>query len=498
MKTYQILLDQKWAKSLIFCLSFVPNLFSQPCVLALSHPEAIAVLPDGRLLIADIDQRIIFQVSREGKSSEFAIIPGKKQGNYIHKDFGVTRSFRYLSVSKDGDLAIKVDDSIWLISGDGGIRKLSNWFPSKDKYSFPSINGLAFDASSNLQGLISVSMDRFLHVVAGKVGVSTTKLHGAFGSQPSGLFSYAPGIFLALPYKENCVWAINSNGEIQRFAGQFGVAGGENGHRLEASFRYPEGLAVLPDGTVFIADTWNHVIRKINPAGQISVYVGAVGAPGGQDGDSGHARFFLPTSLATAPDGSLYVLDSWTHNVRRVLPNGEVRTVVSCATPHPQWKQLPAFNTDADRHSWLSVWWDRIEMLTVADACDLMLPAILGMTDRRGRLHSLKTNPGWDDDLARLCRLFNEIYFGIRHDPLKDGYKQVQELLMVRGFLRRNGEPAVNVIPDKDRVALTSEIKTVLTNQYRGHSHHRIWDNKFVIPYLSPTNTGNPEAKPTH
>jgi kumamolisin len=93
-----------------------------------------------------------------------------------------------------------------------------------------------------------------------------------------------------------------------------------------ASFRYPQGVAVDAGGNIFVADTFNNVIRKITPAGVVSTAYGSVGGtPGNADGTGTAATFNAPVGLAFDPFGNLFVADSGNGLVREIT-NGVVST----------------------------------------------------------------------------------------------------------------------------------------------------------------------------
>jgi sugar lactone lactonase YvrE len=73
---------------------------------------------------------------------------------------------------------------------------------------------------------------------------------------------------------------ITSAGVVRTLAGQSGVAGYQDGVGSEARFFNPFGIAADDAGNVYVADTWNQVIRKITPAGVVSTVVGKAGAEG--------------------------------------------------------------------------------------------------------------------------------------------------------------------------------------------------------------------------
>ncbi|HSH37505.1 MAG TPA: SMP-30/gluconolactonase/LRE family protein [Chthoniobacterales bacterium] len=127
------------------------------------------------------------------------------------------------------------------------------------------------------------------------------------------------------PY--NAIRKIAVNGVVTTVAG-FHNAGGAllDGPAAAARFHVPSDLVLAPDGVLYVADTYNHAIRKITPAGEVTTLCGGSG-PGSEDGAGRAARFRYPTGIARATDGTLYVADQSNHTVRRVTPDGTVTTL---------------------------------------------------------------------------------------------------------------------------------------------------------------------------
>lgn len=92
-----------------------------------------------------------------------------------------------------------------------------------------------------------------------------------------------------------------------------------------ARFDSPVGLAVRPDGTVVVADSRNHRIRTVSVSGVVSTLAG--GAEGDADGAGTAATFRFPTGVAVGPDGAVYVADAGNHRIRRVAPDGTTTTI---------------------------------------------------------------------------------------------------------------------------------------------------------------------------
>jgi RHS repeat-associated protein len=103
---------------------------------------------------------------------------------------------------------------------------------------------------------------------------------------------------------------------------------GDGGPATKASLRRPTGSAVGPDGSLYIADTDNHRIRRVGPDGKISTVAGT-GRSGfsGDGGPAAKAALYAPDDFGIGPDGSIYIADNGNARVRRVWPDGTIRTV---------------------------------------------------------------------------------------------------------------------------------------------------------------------------
>jgi len=114
---------------------------------------------------------------------------------------------------------------------------------------------------------------------------------------------------------------INGAGIISLVAGTPGTAGytGDGGPATEATFDTPSDVAVSPDGSIIVADTMNHALRLITPDGTISTLAG--NGERGFDGDGGPAAEALldrPYGVTVGPDGTVYVADTHNHRIRRI------------------------------------------------------------------------------------------------------------------------------------------------------------------------------------
>ncbi|MBV9402943.1 MAG: hypothetical protein JO018_04350, partial [Candidatus Eremiobacteraeota bacterium] len=124
-----------------------------------------------------------------------------------------------------------------------------------------------------------------------------------------------------------------SVGTIETIAGS-GYSGVADGPRFKAQFLMPAGVAVSPNGTIFVSDSAAQRIKAIFPDGVVRTVAG--GGPlsysglyvrgGYRDGQGAQARFDRPTGLAVGKNGELYIADTNNHCIRVLYPGGRVET----------------------------------------------------------------------------------------------------------------------------------------------------------------------------
>ena len=123
-----------------------------------------------------------------------------------------------------------------------------------------------------------------------------------------------------------------TTGQVTTLAGT-GTEGFADGPGNTAQFNYPTGVAVAPNGTVYVADQGNHRIRAINPTtGQVTALAGSTA--GFADGPGNTAQFNFPTGVAVAPNGTVYVADQENQRIRAINPTtGQVTTLAGTGAP---------------------------------------------------------------------------------------------------------------------------------------------------------------------
>lgn len=145
------------------------------------------------------------------------------------------------------------------------------------------------------------------------------------GSNSTARFYYPKGA--ALDSAGNLYFADSGNHTIRKMApgglvttlaGLAGTSGSADGTGNTARFFNPSGVDVDADGNLYVADTGNHTIRFITPAGAVSTLAGMAGNPGAKDGTNSAARFYHPMRVALDPGGNLYVADTYSHTIRKI------------------------------------------------------------------------------------------------------------------------------------------------------------------------------------
>ena len=196
-------------------------------------------------------------------------------------------------------------------------------------------NGVAVDAQGNLfisdeatHTIRKVTPAGDVTTFAGK-GLEPGDLNGTGSAarfkNPSGIAIDNQGNLYVADQFNNRIRKITALGVVTTLAGS-GEPSFADGTGAAAKFYRPVGVVVDGAGVVYVGDLFNHRIRKITPAGVVSTVAGT-GIAGFVDGTKDEARFRYPAGLALGADGTLYVADTENRCIRKIDANGQVSTL---------------------------------------------------------------------------------------------------------------------------------------------------------------------------
>lgn len=164
---------------------------------------------------------------------------------------------------------------------------------------------------------------------------------------------------------------VTSGGTISTFAGNYGAGfnfGGDGGAASGAVFNTPSAVVLDSSGNLYIADTVNNRIRKVSASNNIVTTLAGQDASGfaGDNGRAIFAKLNAPRGLAVDASGNLYIADSLNHRIRKVTPAGIISTVVGSGTPGFSGDGGPALNAQLNRP--LAITLDAAGNMYIADS----------------------------------------------------------------------------------------------------------------------------------
>jgi sugar lactone lactonase YvrE len=242
-----------------------------------NNPVNVAVGPDGKIYVADFDNSEIRSVDRDGNVDTIIA----KQG--FVRPFG-------LAFAQDGTLYVSTDNDD---SGNHNLMSGTVW----------RVDVHAKTATVVVRGI----------------------------GRPRGLATLPDGRLVLSDDLHHLVRLLDpATGNLTTLAGAWDVMGYADGTGATARFSTPYGVAVRSDGTIVLADYDNERIRVLTTSGAVTTLAGN-GTAGYADGAMGQAGFHHPQGVAVAPNGDIYVSDADNFRVRR-LSGSTVDTVAGNGT----------------------------------------------------------------------------------------------------------------------------------------------------------------------
>ena len=313
------------------------------------YPVGVAVDNTGHIYVADQDNSTIRKVTSAGLVTTFAgaaEVYGHADGTNETAEFFYPSS---LGVDNAGNVFVAdtFNATIRKITAEGVVTTIAGSaeeIGSDDgtndtaRFNYPS--GIAVDATGNLYvadtdncTIRKVTSEGVVTTLAGSLEQSgsvdadgsVARFHSPFGVtvDPAGN-AYITDTF------NHTIRKASSSSLVTTLAGNSGEFGNANGSGNEARFNTPYAIA-FSAGDCYVADSLNHVIRKVTTGGVVTTLAGSPGQSGSSDGTNGTARFASPFGIAADGAGNLYVADFLNRLIRKITSAGVVTTLAGSA-----------------------------------------------------------------------------------------------------------------------------------------------------------------------
>jgi len=316
-----------------------------------NYPQGVATDSAGNVYVADSLNGTIRKITPEGVVTTLAgtaEVAGSSDG------VGAAASFNFPSgVAADSVGNVYVADSnnntirkitpagvVTTLAGTAGVAGSDDGTGATA--SFDSPQGVAADSAGNVY-VADTNNNAIRKVTPAGVVTTLAGIAGALGGSadgtgaaasflwPTGVSADSTGNVYVADSNNNTIRKITPAGVVTTLAGTAGVAGSADGTGASASFHSPRGVATDNAGNVYVADYYNHTIRKITPAGVVTTLAGMAVVIGSADGIGVVASFNSPQGVATDSAGNVYVADTINHTIRKITPAGVVSTLAGTA-----------------------------------------------------------------------------------------------------------------------------------------------------------------------
>ncbi len=313
-------------------------------------PRSVALDSAGTLYVADYNANTIRKVTiagavttLAGSAAQYGSTDGTNSTARFWAPYGMavdSAGSVYVADSRKSTIRKATSAGVvTTLAGSAGVSGSADGTGSAARFNSPAglavgTNGVLYEVDSGNNILRTITSGGVVTTIAGWAGHSGTNdgsMTGALFNGPCGVaVDNMTNIYVADTYNHTIRKTIHNYGTVwtvTTLAGSPRVSGSADGTNGAARFNSPRGLAVDSAGNVYIADTSNHTIRKMTSGGAVTTLAGLAGVSGTADGLGSAARFNQPSSLAVDSAGNIFVADAWNSTVRKVSTAGEVTTI---------------------------------------------------------------------------------------------------------------------------------------------------------------------------
>lgn len=312
-------------------------------------PVGLAYDASGSLFVSDMDDHTIWKVDATNHKTLLAGssgLAGSTDGQGTNARFSHPGGLAVdpagnLLVADTGNHTIRriaPDGTVTTLAGAAGLPGTTDGPGAQARFNAPfglaaDATGGAYIADAQNHTIRYLAADGTVSTYAGKAGapglVDGTATAAQF-NQPNGIALAPNGTLYVADYGNSCIRAIAPGAIVTRLAGQAGTYGFADGSGPSAAkFNSPVGIALDAAGVLWVADTQNHAIRRVGTDGTVSTPAGTGGTAGNADGTGTAALFYRPCGIAITPAGNLAVADTANHLLRTVTPAGAATTFLA-------------------------------------------------------------------------------------------------------------------------------------------------------------------------
>jgi hypothetical protein len=316
-----------------------------------SYPSGVAEDGSGNVYVADTGNNTIRKITPGGVVTTLAGLA--RSGGSADGTGSAARFHGPSGVAVDGAGNVYVGDTgnntIRKITPDGVVTTLAGLAGSHGSTDgtgsaarFYNPSGVAVDGAGNVY-VADAYNNTIRMITPGAVVTTLAGLAGNHGSadgtgsaarfyNPSGVAVDRAGYVYVADYGNSTIREITPFRVVRTLAGLAGSQGSDDGTNSAARFDEPSGVAVDGAGNVYVADTFNYIIRKITPGGMVTTLAGTAGFSGSADGTGTSSYFDDPSSVAVDGSGNVYVADSVNNTIRKITSGGVVTTAAGLTT----------------------------------------------------------------------------------------------------------------------------------------------------------------------